>query len=204
MEVSLARSRALARGINPSMITDEVTAKFFHQLADQKGIPDDLNGHRYRCKLTGYILEGKTMQEAQNLVFLQAQGVINQTSCFPHTIAVLLGSPIVNGYVHPDEYYEKMTDMEIRQELSYRCGNQFGGFSAIDSVRQCDYRGFPDWRSMRDASNDNFDMPTIQQLFADSIDYDIEVAFRRLTETKNNYSIKTYVRSGNDIILREY
>lgn len=200
MEFEQLYSRALARGLEPRFCRDEVALAFLHDLATRMGIPEAYEETRMRCKITGYLLQGKTLEEAHDFVEAESNNQALKTSCFPRIIFHLLDErPFI--HVRSEEYYRRLSRGELTVMVRQRCPEYLHGDDIIRHLRRADSYGVPDADSLLDAKTDSYSTGPLIASYYEHRGVDHNNVFQGTIE--NYYHIPTYYREGDEFFLEE-
>lgn len=190
---------AEVRGLDTRYCYDLATLVFLHTLANSKGIPLQYKNDKMRCKITGYLLEGKDMTRAKELVDDEDSNQRRRTSCFPRLLFRLEDTKPVTRK-RSREFYEAFPQRILRRWTMLRYPMYVEGNDYISCLQDADAEGVPDAASLRDAKK-GYDVVGIVMAWYNNPTLDVHNVFPGTVE--NDYIIPTYYREGDEFILCE-
>lgn len=187
------------RGLDTRYCHDLPSILFLHSLADAKGVPRRYEDVRMRCKVTGYLLEGKDITTAKELVIDEGYGQLQKTSCFPRLLFRLEDTKPTTRE-HSREFYESFPEgilsyWTLMRYPMYKEGNDY-----VDCLQIADAEGVPDAMSLQDAK-EGYDVNGIIMAWYVNPVLDVHNVFPGTVE--NDYVVPTYYREGDEFILSE-
>jgi hypothetical protein len=200
MEFDSLYQNAVRRGLETRFCHDIVALRFLHELATQRGVPEMYPDMHIRCKMTGYILEGKTEEEARLFVRAEENGHAFKTSCFPRTIFHLEDTaPAV--HVMDASYYSRLPRSTLVNMVDRRCPLHGNTDDMVLSLLLADKNGVPDVDSLIDAAKDRYYLPPLVLSYYQHRAIPHHKVFTGTEE--NVYPVPTYYREGDEFILVE-
>lgn len=195
MQLEELRKKALDRGLNPCYITDLISGVFLHEYASELGIPDTFPNDINPVKIVRHILLGRSLRDSIRRVEWEMENNV-VTPCYPVLLYTVIDVKPVKCFVNSRESYINRRS-DLQKEYDMRC-NQYGNEDIVESLREADRRGVPDYNTMMWANIESYSIDVVLDKCyqGDSYGMDYDVLFP--CKITDSYVPKVFYRQSDN------